>query len=447
MASNKKSFRQQIKDNDVFFCQMPWTMVFSEPEGYWTTCCYSNTVKGPSLKTTTPVEWMHSEHQQNLRKEMVDPNSDRKLIKEVCSRCIQEESRYGESRRLRKNRFNIFEAPMSEYSGDIVRSAEMFKATGEFEFDYRILELQVKVFGMECNIDCHMCHPRHSTIRKKTQLTDNKDASGQNLFKEIYLISDSFEDFQKYVDDVQQDKSKGQIDRLMELIPYTKTVKIIGGEPLVMKKQYEFLHRIIESGHSQYIDIKYQTNMTKLSLTKHRVIDLIPEFKTFFFTASLDSMGDAIEYCRRRTVWDELLSNCKALLEFPNVKIDVNSCMSFLSILRYHEFLEWVESDEGAQYINGGNPIPYALDYPPTMRVHNLPQKIKDNLIPKYAKWPHLQKMLMQPSDEFGTEENMQKLFKYLLENDKIYIGTKYEKHLFDVFPELEEFYKPDSTT
>ena len=58
----------------------------------------------------------------------------------------------------------------------------------------------------------------------------------------------------------------------------------------------------------------------------------------------------------------------------------------------------------------------------------NLPQKIKDNLIPKYEKWSHIQKMLKQPSDKYGTPEALKDTFEYLLKQDNYYKGTKYEK-------------------
>ena len=181
--------------------------------------------------------------------------------------------------------------------------------------------------------------------------------------------------------------------------------------------------------------------MAKLGIGKHRVVDFIPHFKKFFFTASIDSMGDAIEYCRRRTKWDELLQNIITVKKFPNVVVDVNSVMGFLSILRYYEFLEFMEDNKDLI-----DPIPsvYCLEYPPHLQVRNLPQKIKDDLIPKYEKWPDIQAMLKQPNDGFGTTAQRQQTFKYLLTQDEFYKGTKHEKNLFEVFPELEEYYKPE---
>lgn len=427
-----KSIRQQVENDEIFFCHMPWTMVYSEVTGNWQTCCHGKEQWDMNVENTSPEEWMKSDIQNALRDEMLDPNSKREVINDVCRRCVKEEELYGESRRTRKIKNNLLGEGKNDYRDDIYKAAELYKRTGEFEFEFRILELQVKVFGMDCNLDCHMCHPRHSTIREKTQLEDGL------MSEEVY--DNTIEEIKNYTDFVMKDRSKGQLEKLMELAPYTQNVKIIGGEPLMMKKQYEYLEALIESGHSKHIIVKYQTNMTKLGYGKHKVVNLIPHFKQFVFTASIDSMGDAIEYCRRRTKWDEVLANIYIVNKFPNVVVNVNAVMGFLSILRFYEFLEWHE--QHYDIIEESLSV-YALEYPPKFQVKNLPQKIKDNLIPKYEKWPHIQKMLMQPADEHGDEKGLQATFEYLLKGDEYYKGTKYEKNLFEVFPELEEFYKP----
>ena len=429
----KKTIKQQIEDDEIYFCHMPWTMVYSEVDGYWQTCCHAKNTKQLGLPdnlkvtNTSPEQWMKSDFQNKLRDEMLDPNSDHKIINEVCRRCKTEEKKYGESRRLRKMRSMLTK---KKYHSDIMKAVEMYKVSGEFDFYERILETQVKVFGMECNLDCHMCPPRYSTTRQKTQLDDNMSS------EKIYGKIERLKRFTKITAD---NEKVDMMQDLKDLAPYTHYVKIIGGEPLVMKKQFEYLQILIDTGHSKNITIKYQTNMTKLGNKKHRVIDFIPHFKQFTFTASLDSMGDAIEYCRRRTKWNEILDNIKVVKEYPNVIVDTNSTMGFLSILRFYEFLEWAENFELIDKIQSV----YALERPPNFQVKNLPQKIKDNLIPKYEKWPHIQKMLKQPSDKFGTSEALKDTFEYLLKQDNYYKGTKYEKNLFEVFPELEEFYVP----
>ena len=76
-----------------------------------------------------------------------------------------------------------------------------------------------------------------------------------------------------------RDKTKGVNAQVLELAPYIRSIKIIGGEPLVMKKHYELLEKIIESGHAKHIYLKYQTNLTKTKKGRHNIFTYIPHFK------------------------------------------------------------------------------------------------------------------------------------------------------------------------
>ena len=71
--------------------------------------------------------------------------------------------------------------------------------------------------------------------------------------------------------------------------------------------------------------------------------------------------------------------------------------------------------------------------------VNNLPDKLKNNLIPKYEGFPDIQSALKMPPCE---DNDFQETINYLLKQDEAYKGTKWEMHLFDVFPELKEFAK-----
>ena len=66
---------------------------------------------------------------------------------------------------------------------------------------------------------------------------------------------------------------------------------------------------------------------------------------------------------------------------------------------------------------------------------------VKDDLIPKYTKYPDIVAALERPAEK---DFNIQEVFSYLLKQDKHYKGTKWEMNLFDVFPELEEYYDPN---
>jgi hypothetical protein len=202
-----------------------------------------------------------------------------------------------------------------------------------------------------------------------------------------------------------------------------------------MKKHYQMMDAIVETGHAKHIYVKYQTNLTKVSVGKHSMFDYAPHFREIAVVGSVDGVGKTIEYMRRRTNWQELEDNIKECGKYPNVVVDFNGLVSFLSVLRFYEVPEYVKSNPNIFQINWA-----ILETPRSLRPNNLPQKIKDKLIPKYKEWPDIVASLERPPEK---DFNIQEVFAYLLKQDKYYEGTKWEMHLFDVFPELEEYYDP----
>ena len=95
--------------------------------------------------------------------------------------------------------------------------------------------------------------------------------------------------------------------------------------------------------------------------------------------------------------------------------------------MRFYEVIDWCLTD-GKDMIDQVNWA--MLESPPLLRTNNLPQKIKDDLIPKYKGWPDIQEALRMPAEP-GLD--IQEVFDYLLDADKYYEGTKWELHLFDV--------------
>jgi uncharacterized Fe-S cluster-containing radical SAM superfamily protein len=238
---------------------------------------------------------------------------------------------------------------------------------------------------------------------------------------------------------VMKDKTAGVTEQIIEIAQYIKSIKIIGCEPLIMKKHYEMLDALIETGHSKHIRIKYQTNLTKTKAGKHNIFKYIPHFERVTMVASVDGIGPVIEYMRRRTDWQEVVDNIEIAKQYPNVVVDFNGLVSFLSVMRFYEVIDWCKENPVINQLNWA-----MVEYPVHLRPNNLPQPIKDKLIPKYKDWPDIIACLEMPQD---PDVDIQDTFDYLLRTDNFYTGTKWESHLFDVFPELEEFYIPKEIT
>ena len=455
---------KKAKDQEIFFCDIPFTQVYMEIDGNYQACCFAKSSKKHNVLNTSLVDWMHGKELNKVRSEMLDPNSKFKQVKKTCQRCIADEKRYGRSRRTACMKIHS-NAP--DYWKKVVQMVKMMEASGEYNMmdGGRILEIQLKVYGSECNLDCYMCVHANSTIRQKVAdegvWNDRIFLKYSKIAKEKlrWVTKDKNEIYND--EDVEIDKdgviyiqldkgnlkndgvakkvevtnTESMVEQTVALAPYIRSIKIIGGEPLIMKKHYELLDRLIEIDEAKNIMIKYQTNLTETKAGKHNIFKYIPEFKLVSMVASVDGVGKTIEYMRRRCSWDKIVDNAKLCDEYDNVDVDFNGLVSFLSVMRFYEVIDWCLANPFIDQINWA-----MLETPPHLRVNNLPEKIKKDLIPKYEGWPDIQDALRMPAEK---NLDMLEVFDYLLKADEYYKGTKWEMNLFDVFPELEEYYIP----
>ena len=64
----------------------------------------------------------------------------------------------------------------------IRNSAEEFRKDGRVALHERIFEVQVKVFGNQCNLDCYMCIPYDSSVRLQTM--HSEELKDENVFSD-----------------------------------------------------------------------------------------------------------------------------------------------------------------------------------------------------------------------------------------------------------------------
>ena len=417
-----RNLEQEIKDGDIWFCSAPFQLLYTHTNGELAPCSWAAGQQGPNVKNVDILEYFQKDKVLNeIRKEMTTPGSDLKQTNFTCYNCRHQEELYGRSRR---------QASMKIQTNDNIlwpkvrNSAESFIKNGKVHLQDRIFEVQVKAFGNQCNLDCYMCVPYDSTVRLKTM--NSKELKEENIFSDYAKTKLNIPSAEK-LDDV--------ISQIVYLAPYIYNLKLIGGEPLVMKKFYTLLEKIVKTGHAKHIMLKYQTNMSVLEFDRHKVSDYIPEFKLFEFTVSLDGIEKENDYIRRRSSWSNVLHNMQYVSMFPNVNVNVNGTISFLSVLRFYRLIEWAkENGDIIHQINWSN-----IRGPARICANVLPQKLKDELIPKYEGYPDIQNVLKEGNHGFTPQDALD----YLIMFDNKYKGTKWEMNLFDIYPELEEFYKP----
>ena len=102
-------------------------------------------------------------------------------------------------------------------------------------FDERIMQIQLKSFSIECNLDCHMCN--HDSSSMRIDMMNKHNVYSEKMFepngktqRKIKLVEDNLNKIDK----------KSVVEQIKELAPYLNSIKIIGGEPLIMKNILTF---------------------------------------------------------------------------------------------------------------------------------------------------------------------------------------------------------------
>lgn len=432
----------QVKNEKIWFCPAPFSLIYTNTDGQLLPCSWAQSADkwdkplGPNISNVTPKKYyVRDRVLNNLRYEMLTPGSDLEMVEQVCSSCRKQEKNYGRSRRqaslkIISNNYDLWpriEMVVQRFKLALMRLDKREDAL----FSERLFEVQVKAFGNKCNLDCYMCIPFDSSVRTETMHGEHME--DQKVFSEGYM---------QKIGTVSSDRVDEIIEQIVALAPYIYNLKLIGGEPLVMKPFYKLLEKIVETGESQHMYCKYQTNMSVIEFDRVKISKFIPDFERFEFTVSLDAYGKANDYIRRRSNWDEIVNNVRHVNEYPNVFVNINGAISFLSVLRFHELIAWFKDNQDLfDQINWSN-----IRGPEKLCANMLPAPIKEKLIPKYEGFPDIQQLLREePIQRDGKDLNINDTFEYCLMMDKRYKGTKWEMNLFDVFPELEEYYTPNT--
>ena len=432
----------QVKNEKIWFCPAPFSLIYTNTDGQLLPCSWAQSADkwdkpfGPNMANVSAKNYFVKDLVLNdLRYEMITPGSDLQMVEQVCSSCRKQEKNYGRSRRqaslkIISNNYDLWpriEMVVQRFKLALMRLDKREDAL----FSERLFEVQVKAFGNKCNLDCYMCIPFDSSVRTETMHGEHME--DQKVFSEGYM---------QKIGTVSSDRVDEIIEQIVALAPYIYNLKLIGGEPLVMKPFYKLLEKIVETGESQHMYCKYQTNMSVIEFDRVKISKFIPDFERFEFTVSLDAYGKANDYIRRRSNWDEIVNNVRHVNEYPNVFVNINGAISFLSVLRFHELIAWFKDNQDLfDQINWSN-----IRGPEKLCANMLPAPIKEKLIPKYEGFPDIQQLLREePIQRDGKDLNINDTFEYCLMMDKRYKGTKWEMNLFDVFPELEEYYTPNT--
>lgn len=146
----------------------------------------------------------------------------------------------------------------------------------------------------------------------------------------------------------------------------------LGGEPLLEKKNFEILQRLLDSGNTNCL-ISFTTNGS-IELTEYQK-NLLSRFHRLNFCLSIDGINKNFEYLRFPLKWDTLLSNL-SFFRALSKNISVSYTLTNIGIFNYAETVNFFKE----------NNLPYTckpVQNPDYFKPSNLPIGIKNLILAK----------------------------------------------------------------
>ena len=120
-------------------------------------------------------------------------------------------------------------------------------------------------------------------------------------------------------------------------IPFVRRVFMTGGEPTIIKKNLEYIDKIVASGHSKDVELIFTTNATNINKAFKEVGK---QFKSVSYNVSIDAVGDLARYIRYPSDWNTIENNLKMIGE----GVSFNTTIQWLNMTRLNEIFEYIEN-------------------------------------------------------------------------------------------------------
>lgn len=295
------------------FCILPFISMSNNNNGDYRVCCDSFGF-GPNIQTDDAIEVWNGEFYNQLRKDLINGVRNKN-----CAACWKAEKNGGHSMRKSEN---------SNYQEeDIVRIIE--EKPLPILFDFKL--------GNLCNLKCIMCCQLDSSLHE----TEVKQWSSNNvkLPKLLEYIEIKFKD-QNQQYRIDKENCDVILENFKDLIPNLKTLRLVGGEPLINPLTRILVDRIIELGYAKELDLDIITNLTDIDIS---FIKHLEQFKSVALTCSYDHVDpDKFHYIRFPADYKKFKSNFDLVLN-SNLNVSISTTFSIFNIFDLEQIMDEFE--------------------------------------------------------------------------------------------------------
>jgi organic radical activating enzyme len=383
-----KDNSQPIYNTDESLCTHVWSGFHVNPDETVRVCCeYEDLITNESntafnIRKHTVGEIVNSAYMQRLRQQFRTNG-----MPDNCKKCAKYEKNGGTSKRV-LSKFKLTNLYHNiDWEKDVIEDKELFLGGH---------------LGNLCNLKCRICSEQFSTqiAAEKIQFADHWNLVKQNIKQ--YLIEGNW----KHSGDFFWPKIKDQ-DFVFS------NFEILGGEPLMMQSNLDFMQHLIDTGHSQNCIFEFVTNGTQYP----KIFDQADRFKRFWITVSIDDIGPRFEYQRKNAQWSQVSNNIAQFLRQKdisrNMDVSVSITVNIQNVYYLPELLAWLRSRQIHSYFIN------ILQTPEELSIFNLTQSAKKLV---------LDRLLHNDLDQ--TDQNKLKSLVTIIQQADVSDGVKFVKYM-----------------
>lgn len=332
-------------NTDKSMCAYAWAGLHVFPNGSVAPCCeYRGTIPAYNIKQHSITEIVHSDYMKDLRDQF------RKGQRPVgCKNCFYLKDQKVESR------MSVAPYKLENFYGKI-----------DWESDSSTVGYLGGHLGNLCNLKCRICTPDNSSVIATEELS--------------LIPSDQIKEHPTYKLLANNRWTKNSDDfwiLLKQHVPDMCNFEFLGGEPLLLKENLDFLQFLIDTDHSKNTIVELITNGTVYP----KIFDQAHKFKRFTVTISVDNTGARFELERSGSTWDQLNNTVtnfvKSSQQNPSLKIGVNVTVNIQNVLYLPEIIEWI-NQSGFSHYNFN-----VLCYPEYLNIKNITKQAKEIILNK----------------------------------------------------------------
>ena len=336
------------------YCSLAWVGITTDPDGSLRPCCISTdkVIKDDGSQYNIGVDKLEDIYNSNFYKNLRQKMLQGEHIS-GCETCYNNEKYGRESRRLINN--------------SLFANSEYNETTAEVKIQYLDMRL-----GNQCNLKCRMCSPMNSSMIEE-EFHQNPDPVLDRFYLKSEISVDNWFDTEMFDNNINP--------HLSDIV----TLYMTGGEPTLIKKNYDIMQRLIDNGQHENLTLIINTNMTNAN---PKFYALLKQFKKVIIQMSIDAVDDLSYYIRYPTDFNTVDKTITDLLALGNqVILHATPAIQILNLNKLVDLFDYFESRNKKLGRMAIDIRPIFVQFPSHLDIQYLPKQYKIDCFRKIYMW------------------------------------------------------------